>query len=159
LTASQSLALFGKIVRRLTKHVQDIQKSSIGSDIPLHQPAISSLIKGPEASSGFKATEETIEQDLANPDQVEKLQAAEQNVLKGIDMSEFAIDGSADFSSAEAQIKALANATPAEKARLSSTISLKSGATTETAQPKKADKVKRRESGGDAKRNKKPKKA
>jgi N-acetyltransferase 10 len=159
LTSSQSLALFGKIVRRLTKHVQDIQKSSIGSDIPLHQPAISTLIKGPEASSNFKATDQTIEQDLAEPEAVEKLQAAEKNVLKGLDMAEFAIDGSADFSSAEAQIKALANATPAEKARLSSTISLKSGPAVEAEKPKKADKVKRRESGGDAKRNKKPKKA
>jgi N-acetyltransferase 10 len=159
LTSSQSLALFGKIVRRLTKHVQDIQKSSIGSDIPLHQPAISTLIKGPEASSNFKATDQTIEQDLAEPEAVERLQAAEKDVLKGLDMAEFAIDGSADFSSAEAQIKALANATPAEKARLSSTISLKSGPAVEVEKPKKADKVKRRESGGDAKRNKKPKKA
>ena len=159
MTSSQSLALFSKIVRRLTRHVQDIQKSSIGSDIPLQQPAISTLIKGPEASSGFRATDQTIEQDLANPEQVEKLQTAEKSLLEGIDMAEFAIDGSADFSSAEAQIKALANATPAEKARLSSTISLKSGAPTETVQPKKADKVKRRESGGDAKRSKKPKKA
>ena len=122
LTSSQSLALFGKIVRRLTNHVQDIQKSSIGSDIPLHQPAISTLIKGPEASSNFKATDQTIEQDLAEPETVAKLQAA-------------------------------------EKARLSSTSSLKSGPAVEAEKPKKADKVKRRESGGDAKRNKKPKKA
>jgi N-acetyltransferase 10 len=155
LTPSQSLALFGKIVRRLTRHLQDIQKTSIGSDIPLHQPDVSTLVKG-----GLKATEQTIEQDLAEPQVVEKLQAAEKNLLEGMDMTEFAIDGSADFSSAEAQIKALANATPAEKARLSSTISLKSSAPAEGTQPvKKADKVKRRESGGDPKRNKKPKKA
>ena len=168
LTSSQSLALFGKIVRRLTKHVQDIQKSSIGSDIPLHQPEISTLVKGATASGGFKAHAQTIDEDLANPqanegdlanpETVEKLQTAEKNLLEGIDMSQFAIDGSADFSSAEAQIKALANATPAEKSRLSSTVSLKSSAATEAQPSKKADKVKRRESGGDAKKNKKPKK-
>jgi N-acetyltransferase 10 len=170
LTSSQSLALFGKIVRRLTKHVQDIQKSSIGSDIPLHQPEISSLVKGATASGGFKAHAQTIDEDLANtqaeggdianPETVEKLQTAEKNLLEGIDMSQFAIDGSADFSSAEAQIKALANATPTEKSRLSSTVSLKSSAAAEAKPTKKADKVKRRESGGgDAKKNKKPKKA
>lgn len=160
MTSSQSLALFGKIVRRLTKHLQDIQKTSIGSDIPIHQPDVSTLVKGATANGGFKALDQTIEQDLADPETVEKLQVAEKSLLDGLDMAEFAIDGSADFSSAEAQIKTLANATPAEKARLSSTISLKStGAGTESAKPaKKVEKGKRRESaGGDGKKHKKPK--
>jgi N-acetyltransferase 10 len=157
LTSSQSLALFGKIVRRLTKHLQDIQKTSIGSDIPLHQPDVSTLVKGAAASGGFKAVDQTIEEDLAEPQTVEKLQAKEKKLLDGLDMAEFAIDGSADFSSAEAQIKALANATPAEKARLSSTITLKGSA--DSPKPaKKVEKGKRRESGGgDAKKHKKPK--
>ena len=75
-------------------------------------------------------------------------------------MTRFAIQGNPDFSGAEAQIKALASATPAEKARLSTTISVKNKNPIEAAtkQDKKGGKEKRRESGGgDSKKHKKPK--
>lgn len=177
LTSSQSLALFGKIVRRLTKHLQDIHRLSLGQDIPLQQPSVSTLIKGAEAEGGFKATVQTIEEDLADNLAVENAAPARENRLEGVDLAEcvpsiqvskqelttiirFAIEGNPDFSGAEAQIKALANATPAEKARLSTTISVKNKNPIETVtkQDKKGGKEKRRESGGgDAKKHKKPK--
>lgn len=163
LTSSQTLALFGKIVRRLTKHLQDVQKQSLGQDIPVHQPDVSSLIKGPGANGGFGAVQQTIEEDLAD-DVGEQTSAAapRDDMLDGVDMAEFAIDGSTDFSGAEAQIKALANATPAERARLSTTISLKATPAdmSDNKDAKKQEKVKRRESGGrDAKKLKKSRKA
>ena len=75
----------------------------------------------------------------------------------------FAIDPTTDFSSARAQVAALAGAAPGDKSRLSTTISVR----TEGAKASKGDKAdkdtgkkkeKRRESGGgDAKRSKKPK--
>lgn len=87
------MALFGKIVRRLTKHLQDIQRESLGKDIPLQQPAVSTLIKGANAEAGFKATEQTIEEDLADTT-VPEAEAAgpsksnRENLLDGIDMRE-----------------------------------------------------------------------
>jgi hypothetical protein len=53
------------------------------------------LVKGATANGGFKALDQTIEQDLADPETVEKLQVAEKSLLDGLDMAEFAIDGSA----------------------------------------------------------------
>jgi N-acetyltransferase 10 len=82
------LALFGKIVRRLTKHLQDIQRLSLGQDIPLQQPAVSTLIKGANAESGFKATEQTIEEDLADSHGTEDVVSTRENLLEGVDLAE-----------------------------------------------------------------------
>lgn len=89
------MALFGKIVRRLTKHLQDIQRSALGQDIPLQQPAVSTLIKGANAEGGFRATEQTIEEDLADTSVAEAeaeaaapAKSARENILDGIDMRE-----------------------------------------------------------------------
>lgn len=133
------------------------------------------MIKGTNASGGFRATEQTIEEDLADGRVQEESAPLGNGLLDGVDLAEwvwsarwprqrltyrFAIDGSTDFSSAEAQVKALANATPAERARLSTTISVKNNDAVDVPPKadKKRDKEKRRESGGgDSKKHKKSK--
>jgi hypothetical protein len=81
-------------------------------------------------------------------------------------MDRFAIDGSTDFSLAQAQVQALADATPEQKSRLSTTISVKTapgpskdgdkeGRDGKGEKVKKGGKERRRESeGGDGKRKK-----
>jgi len=71
----------------------------------------------------------------------------------------YAIDPSTDFSSARAQVAALAGAASGDKERLSTTISVRTeGQKAEKAKDAGKKKEKRRESGGgDAKRSKKPK--
>lgn len=98
MTLSQSLALFGKIVRRVTKHLQDIQKKSLGQDIPLHQPDVSTLIKGANAESGFKATEQTIEEDLAESRSSKAADPARENLLQGVDLAEYVFASASSIS-------------------------------------------------------------
>lgn len=66
LTSSQTLALFGKIMRRLVKHLEDVRKEGAGREIPLEQPGFEAT--GAHAASGsgkkFEALDETVEEEL-----------------------------------------------------------------------------------------------
>ena len=135
LSAIQTLALFGKILRRITKRLQDIQKAGLGKDLPLERPE-------PESR---KAVEETVEEELAEDvdEEVKRARAVQRELIDSMDMTQcvwpaqhskrytmlsknrFAIDGSADFSTADTQIRSLASAAPDVKSRLSTTVSLK----------------------------------
>ncbi|WVQ84360.1 hypothetical protein IAT38_006512 [Cryptococcus sp. DSM 104549] len=128
LTSTQTLALFGKILRKITKHLQDLQKASIAEGMPA-EPRLGG------AAGGFVALEQTIEQDLADSRpsavasgskavaQAPEDRAFQQELLGGLDMSEYAIDQAGDWSEAEKQVAKLAQA--GADARLSSTVSVK----------------------------------
>ena len=137
---TQTLALFGKILRRITKHLQDIQKAGLGKDIPLEQPAMPQT----NGQDGWKAVEETAEEELAQDvdDEAKRARAVQRELLDSMDMSQcvirhrgscsitadqfrYAIDGSADFSTAETQVKTLASAPADVRSRLSTTVSVK----------------------------------
>lgn len=80
LTSSQTLALFGKVLRRLTKHLQDIQKVDLGNDLPIEQSA---------ESSAFKPTEQTIEEDLAgDSEEIKRAKEFQRELLSSVDMSQ-----------------------------------------------------------------------
>ncbi|ORY30593.1 putative nucleolus protein [Naematelia encephala] len=171
LTSTQTLALFGKIMRKVVKTLQDVRRQGMETEIPVEQ------VKVPLGSANsFKPIEETVEQELrygreqgdgGDVDvEVQRARAVQRELLDSVDMSQFAIDTSADFSSAQTQVAALAKAPPEVRSRLSTTISVKA-AKADTAEGDQAqeshkrDKGKRRESGDkqgkDAKRVKKNK--
>lgn len=142
----QVLALFGKIVRRATTHLQDVQKAAVASEMP---EAKTDVVLVPAAQS--------VAQDIADAAKEEsKARREQREMLESIDMSEYAI-GDVDFDVAEKQVKRLAAAPEGAKSRLSTTVSIKGKEDkVEPAQEKEKEKKgKRRESSGaDGKRKK-----
>lgn len=135
----QVLALFGKLVRRATKHLQDIQKEAIGADLPAEAPIVA-----------LKPAATTVAEDIAEAATEEKgrNRLAQRELLDSLDMAEFAIDAGADFTSAEKQVQAIAKATPEQRSRLSTTVSVKGSATADAAAAAPEKKEKRKENGG-----------
>lgn len=67
LTSSQTLALFGKIMRRLVKHLEDVRREGAGREIPTEQPGFEGGSAGVASGSGgkkFEALDETVEEEL-----------------------------------------------------------------------------------------------
>lgn len=162
--AHQILALFGKLLRRATKHLQDIHRAAMDEAVPV------------AAQPTFAPAAQTVEQDVQEAEREEKKRirdeasgrgptAEQRELLDSLDLRQYAIDAEADFSTAEKQVRALAEATPEERARLNTTISVKGAALEEVKEKegeaekgKGSKKEKRRESsGGAAGKRKKPK--
>lgn len=80
--ATQTLALFGKILRRITKNLQEIQKAGLGKDLPLEQPEVPQFNRKP--------VEETIEEELAGDvdDEVKQAKAMQRELIDSMDMTE-----------------------------------------------------------------------
>lgn len=158
---TQTLANFGKILKRITKYLQDVQKEGLSRELPAEQPGLK------QNGVALKPIQQTVEEELraaprqpAEEDLDDDTRAArrvQRELLDSMDMSQFAIDGAADFSAAQNQVEALARAEAEGTAGLSSTVSIRSaeGAASGTDMAKKGKKEKRRESeGGDNKRKK-----
>ena len=156
LTPSQTLANFAKIIRRLTHAIKEIQKVSVGKDIPVEAPPLRGATRGANGaqSNGFVALEQTIEEDLS--EEAAKTRALQRELLGEVDMAQFAIDPTADFTSAEAQVQAIAAAPSEDRVRMSTTVSVKGTAVAPVADGE-GKKEKRREKGDDGrKKHKKP---
>lgn len=140
LPVSHALALFVKVIRKITKHLVDIQKVSIGADIPLAPPtAISRVVDGGE-STQWKPVETNVEDELneAGDEATKALREKQREMIDSLDLSKYAInDANADWSVAEAQVSRLA------KGEGATVISVK---TTEPSAGKK-----RKSEGGDEK--------
>lgn len=148
--AHQVLALFGKTIRRVVKVLQDIQKAELGADLPTEEQAEAAA---KAKTSGPAAT--TVEQDIAEAASEEKQRQRE--LLDSIDMSEYAIDQGADFSGAAEKVKALAEATPEQRKKMNTTVTVKGSVPVEEKKDKKETKEKRKENGGGDKGNKRKK--
>ncbi|WVR06569.1 hypothetical protein IAU60_003601 [Kwoniella sp. DSM 27419] len=139
ITPTQSLALFGKILRKITKQLQDVQKASIASTLPTEPTR-------PANGNDFQALSNTIEQDLADSVPIdEEVKLAQKEAIDAIDLEEYALPKGGDWSAAEAQVQRLAQA--ADKGRLSTTMSVKVAA----AAPEKAKEGAKGQNGKDGK--------
>lgn len=140
LPVSQALALFVKIIRKITKHLVDIQKASIGADIPLAPPTTTPRVGDGGEPTQWKPVETHIEDELneAGDEATKALREKQREMIDSLDLSKYAInDTSADWSVAEAQVSRLA------KGEGATVISVK---TTESTTGKK-----RKAEGGDEK--------
>ena len=88
LGASQALALFGKVVRRIVKALEDIRKEGVGREIPDERA------EGEGQSSKkqtFEALDETVEQELQGgakevSEEQRRQRAMQKEILGGLDM-------------------------------------------------------------------------
>ncbi|KAH8977238.1 DUF699-domain-containing protein [Lactarius akahatsu] len=137
LPVSQALALFVKLIRKISGKLQDIQKAAISSTIraPTHAP------QGPDtrislvadAERGLKTME--AELDAAGDAATATLREKQRAMIDALDLSQYAIDdASADWSVAEAQVR---NTLAGDGRGKSTVISVK--ATGATGQKRKLD--------------------
>lgn len=142
----QILALFGKLLRRATRHLQDIHRAAMDESV--------AVVAQPE----FAPAVTTVEEDVKEAEReerarmVDSAKSAQRELLDTLDMRQYAIESEADFSSAEKQVRALAEATPQGRARLNTTVSVKGAAPVvdEPKDEKEVKNLKRRESSGGA---------
>lgn len=158
ITSTQTLALFGKLLRKMTKSLEDIQKASIASELPAEPTLAGRSANG----NKFVALQQTIEQDLAdsavqlNGEDDDATKKEQRELLDTLNMEEFAIGQGGDWTEAEKQVERLASGKGG--ARLSSTVSVKVDKLVDDDKAKmvkgkdagaKDAKKKRRESGGE----------
>ncbi|KIJ60237.1 hypothetical protein HYDPIDRAFT_161291 [Hydnomerulius pinastri MD-312] len=138
LTVSQTLALFVKLIRKISKKLTDVQKEAIGADIPLAPPVAGGSRVGGGAGAGIgKALEMSVEEELdeAGDEATNALRERQRAMIDSLDLSKFAInDASADWGVAEAQVTKLAQGTAG-----ASIVSVKSAGGTTAGQKRKAE--------------------
>ncbi|KZT09262.1 DUF699-domain-containing protein [Laetiporus sulphureus 93-53] len=140
---SQILALFVKVVKKMSKRLLDIQKSAISAEMP-EEPAASRL-DGTENGTNWKPVETSLEDELkdAGNEVTEALREKQRAMIDSLDLSKYAIDdSSASWSVAEAQVAKLASGVGAAK---STVVSVKA---TVVGQKRKED-VMVKENGGE----------
>nr|GAT55769.1 predicted protein [Mycena chlorophos] len=101
LPASQTLALFGKLVRKITKRLVGIQKAAIGADIPEAAPRPAFA---PETGA-VTATALEDELEEAGAEELSKEKQRQREMIDSLDLKKYAInDAGVDWSVAERQI-------------------------------------------------------
>ncbi|KAJ7222857.1 DUF699-domain-containing protein [Mycena haematopus] len=147
LPVSQTLALFSKVIRKITKRLVDIQKAAIGADIPDPSTRTSTL-----ATSIPIAV--TLDEELneAGAGEMSKEKQRQREMIDSLDLKKYAInnDASADWSMAEGQIA---------KGRGNTLVSIKSNAVAGQKRKSVPEETEKADGGKDKKtrRGKKPK--
>lgn len=117
LPSSQLLALFAKAVRKVSKYLQDLQRSAISAELPapVDPEQNGRLNLAPVAKS--------IEDELreAGKEVNEEEKARRRELIEGLDLKKYAINVDVDWSAAEAQVGRAAG----DKGKMSSVVSLK----------------------------------
>ncbi|KAJ3485257.1 hypothetical protein NLI96_g5090 [Meripilus lineatus] len=132
---SQALALFGKIIRKLSKVLLEIQKAAISATIPEAPQAQVQKVdvsagekeKSSTSVSGWKSEHAKLQDELkeAGDEATKALREKQREIIDSLDLSKYAInDNSADWSMAEAQVAQLASTGKRGK---STVVSVKAG--------------------------------
>ncbi|EGN93865.1 hypothetical protein SERLA73DRAFT_115315 [Serpula lacrymans var. lacrymans S7.3] len=156
LPVSQALALFVKVIRKISKNLIDIQKAAISADIPNEASLNVANTDGEQGVSGtnWKPVETTLEDELeeAGDEATKALREQQREIIDSLDLSKYAInEASADWTMAEAQITKLSKGIDG-----ATVVSVKSGGP-KTGQKRKADVEEAKEKKG-TRRGKKVKK-
>ncbi|CAL1712686.1 unnamed protein product [Somion occarium] len=155
---SQALALFTKVIRKISKRLFDIQKEAISATIPEAPPKGAELNVGNKPSgTTWKPVETSLEEELkeAGDEVTNALKEKQREMIDSLDLSKFAInDASTDWSTAESQVAKLTNSSATGKSTL---VSVKS--TTVVGQKRKAGNDDQVSSGHGKKAGEKDKKA
>ncbi|GAA5949518.1 hypothetical protein JCM21900_000247 [Sporobolomyces salmonicolor] len=164
LPVAQTLALFVKTIRKLTKSLQEVLKADVARTLPSEaEVAASRLLPAPVGggASGV-ATAESSEQALAKEleaegnEVIKQLREQQREVIDSLDLKQYAVGGSKDeWAAAEAKVAAKVGGA---KAGLSSVVSIKNPNSTKGQKRKAATEEEKQNGGGGAgKKDKKDK--
>ncbi|KAF7302818.1 RNA cytidine acetyltransferase [Mycena kentingensis (nom. inval.)] len=103
LPTSQTLALFGKVVRKITKRLVAIQKAAIGADIPQAAPRPALALASDVGAATVAALADELEE--AGAAEMSKEKQRQREMIDSLDLKKYAInDAGVDWSVAERQI-------------------------------------------------------
>lgn len=162
---SQGLALFVKIMRKISRKLQDLQKTAAGAEIPTEAPEILRKVDANgEANvvgtSDWRPMPTTVEQDLEEvvDEETKKAKAMQRELIDQIDLAKYAIDDSTDWSEAQERVQQLATVDPDQRKRMSTVVTVKGAAPVKAAEaPAPASKRKSDSSRSENRKSKKPK--
>ncbi|VDC00414.1 unnamed protein product [Peniophora sp. CBMAI 1063] len=142
LPVSQTLALFVKLIRKITNRLQELKKEAIAADIPDKSAAPALPVAEKPKEGAAKAIE--MELDQAGDAATSALREKQRAMLDSLDLSKYAIDdGAADWTAAEAHVRSGAG-----KEGRASVISVKTNAPA-----KRKAEAEPEQSGGEKKKN------
>ncbi|KAG5652226.1 hypothetical protein H0H81_005768 [Sphagnurus paluster] len=133
ISVSQALALFVKVVRKITKRLVDLQKAAISADLP--DAATKTIPQGPQPTD-WKPVAVSLEDELneAGEEVTTALREKQREMIDALDLKKYAIDdATVDWSVAEEQVSHIGRA----GGKASTIVSVKS--TAPTAQKRKAE--------------------
>jgi N-acetyltransferase 10 len=94
LGASQALALFGKVIRRIVKALEDIRKEGVNKEIPDDRDQATALNgqgRAGQQGASFEALDETVEQELKSgakevSEEQRRQREMQKEILGGLDL-------------------------------------------------------------------------
>jgi len=110
LPVNQTLALFIKIVRKISKKLTDIQKAAISAELPsTARASVPARVdsSGRDQPENWKPVETSIDDELkeAGDEVITGLKEKQREMINALDLSQYAIDNtSADWSAAESHV-------------------------------------------------------
>jgi N-acetyltransferase 10 len=90
LEVNQCLAYFVKIMRKISKHLREVQKKGLGVDIPEEAPEVKrNLPANEQGTSDWQPLAKTVEEDLdeAVDDETKKARAVQRELINSMDLS------------------------------------------------------------------------
>ncbi|RDB30389.1 RNA cytidine acetyltransferase [Hypsizygus marmoreus] len=145
ITVSQGLALFVKVIRKISKRLVDIQKAAISAELPDASAKSVSAAQGP-TSTDWKPVAVSLEDELneAGDEVTSALREKQREMIDSLDLRKYAIDdATVDWTVAETQVTHIART----GGKASTIVSIKS--TAPTGQKRKADDGDNRDAGKD----------
>ncbi|CCL99539.1 uncharacterized protein FIBRA_01557 [Fibroporia radiculosa] len=112
---SQALALFAKVIKKISKRLLDVQRAAVSAEIADASTATAAAtrVDGGVGATNWKPVETSLEAELkdAGDEATRALREKQREMIGSLDLSKYAIDdGSvADWSAAEAQVARLAS--------------------------------------------------
>lgn len=92
LPVNQALALFAKVIRKITKRLQDIQKEAIGASIPVETATVERNLAGGDisgATSSWKPVEVSVDAELkeAGDEVTKRMREMQREMIDSLDLS------------------------------------------------------------------------
>ncbi|OSD07469.1 DUF699-domain-containing protein [Trametes coccinea BRFM310] len=113
LPVSQALALFVKVIKKISKRLLDVQKAAISATIPDERAqAAVARTDASGAQAEWKPLETSLEDELAEAgdEAARAMREKQRAMIDALDLSKYAInDSAADWSAAEAQVAKIAS--------------------------------------------------
>ncbi|EPQ51169.1 DUF699-domain-containing protein [Gloeophyllum trabeum ATCC 11539] len=107
LPVSQTLALFVKLIRKISKRLVHIQKAAISAELPPPPQSRTRDVDMADGERQWKPVQQRLEDELqeAGNEEVRKMKEKQRELIDSLDLSKYAINDSAvDWSVAEQQI-------------------------------------------------------
>jgi N-acetyltransferase 10 len=92
---SQGLALFVKVMRKVTRALRDVQKSALAAEIPMEEPEVQRNVAEDEEDGGQQGTKDwrpmatTVEEDLEEvvDEETKRARAMQRELIDSIDLT------------------------------------------------------------------------